>query len=252
MAADVRPGLFAGLPLLLLPVLNATAAPPPITLKPHRVEYNVEISILNGRLTTVVTAVGDGFMANSIIVPVGFSKVVAHGSIQESSFFLVDEQGVRPERYRSVDTLSTEDQTVTFDFKWAAHRVEGMINGEPITFPLDGRVHDRVSIQYELMLDLLTGEAKDKYVMLDGDELKHLEVKNIGSRTVKVPYGTFEAVGIQHGEKDSSRVTVLWCAKELDYLPVVIEQLRDGEVHVRASLAEYELLPETEEAAAPL
>lgn len=239
----MRPGLLAGIPLLLLPVLNATAAPGPITLKPHRVEYNVEISVLNGRLTTVVTAVGAGFMANSVIEPVGFSKIVAHGAIQESSFFLVDAQGVRPEQYRSVDTLSRENQTVNFDFKWADHRVAGMINDDPIAFELDGRVHDRVSIQYELMLDLLTGDAKDAYVMLDGDELKHLEVKSIGSRTVKVPYGTFEAVGIQHGEKDSSRVTVLWCAKELDYLPVVIEQRRDGKVHVRAVMTEYEALP---------
>jgi Protein of unknown function (DUF3108) len=241
----VRIAALAGLPLLLLSVVNVTAAPAPITLKPHRVEYNLEISVLNGRLTTVVTAVGAGFMANSVIVPVGFSKIMARGSIQESSYFLVDAHGVRPEQYRSVDTLSREDQAVAFNFKWAAHRVEGMVDGEPIAFELDGRVHDRVSIQYELMLDLLTGDAKDAYVMLDGDELKHLEVKNIGSRTVKVPYGTFEAVGIQHGEKDSSRVTVLWCAKELDYLPVVIEQRRDGKVHVRAVMTEYESLPAT-------
>lgn len=246
----MRAASLAGLPLLLLlPVLNVTAAPAPVTLKPHRVEYNVEISILNGKLSTVVTAVGAGFMANSVIEPVGISKIVAHGAIQESSFFLTDERGVRPEQYRSVDTLSTDDTTVTFDFKWAEHRVEGMINGEPIAFELDGRVHDRVSIQYQLMLDLLTGGAKDAYVMLDGDELKHLEVKNIGSRTVKVPYGTFDVIGIQHGEKDSSRVTVLWCAKELDYLPVVIEQRRDGEVHVRAVMTEYELLPMTPEQA---
>ena len=238
-----RAGL-AGLPLLLLPILNGTALSAPITLKPHRVEYNVEISILNGRLSTVVTGVGGGFMANSTIEPVGFSKIVARGSIQESSLFLTDAEGVRPERYRSIDTLSSDDQTVTFDFDWEEQRAEGTIDGEPVAFDLEGRVHDRVSIQYQLMLDLLTGGPQEAYVMLDGDELKHLEVKNIGSRTVKVPYGTFEVLGIQHGEKDSSRVTVLWCAEELDFLPVVIEQRRDGKVHVRAVLKEYELLPE--------
>lgn len=234
----------AGFALLLLPMLNGAAVNAPITLEPHRVEYNVEISILNGRLSTTVASVGGGFMANSVIEPVGFSKLVARGSIQESSFFLTDAEGVRPERYRSVDTLSSDDQTVTFDFDWAEQRADGTIDGEPVAFELDGRVHDRVSIQYQLMLDLLTGGAQEAYVMLDADELKHLEVKNIGSRTVKVPYGTFDVIGIQHGEQDSSRVTVLWCAEELGYLPVVIEQRRDGKVHVRAVMTEYELLPE--------
>lgn len=243
----MRAGTLPRLSLLLLPMLNVTAAPAPVTLKPHRVEYNVEISILNGKLATVVTSVGSGFMANSVIEPVGLSKIVARGAIQESSYFLTDARGVRPEQYRSIDTLSTDDQAVTFDFNWREHTVEGMVNGEPIEFELDGRVHDRVSIQYQLMLDLLNGGASDQYFMLDGDELKRLEVKNIGSRTVKVPYGRFDVIGIQHGEKDSSRVTVLWCAKELDYLPVVIEQRRDGKVHVRATLREYESLPATAE-----
>lgn len=244
-AADVRRASpLVGIPLLLLPMLNVAAGSETATLKPHRVEYNLKISVLNGRLSTVVSAVGDGFMANSVIKPVGITKMFARGTIQESSFFLTDEHGVRPERYRSVDTLSRDDQAVAFDFEWAEHRVEGTVNGEPIAFDLVGRVHDRVSIQYQLMLDLLAGGAQDAYVMLDGDELKYLEVKNIGTRTVKVPYGTFEVIGIQHGEKNSSRVTVLWCAKELGYLPVVIEQRRDGKVHVRAEMTEYELLPD--------
>ncbi|HEX2139264.1 MAG TPA: DUF3108 domain-containing protein [Woeseiaceae bacterium] len=240
----MRVRALSGFCFLLLPMSAVEAAPAPVTLKPHKVEYNVEISILNGRLATVVTAVDSGFMANSVIEPKGLSKLVARGAIQESSYFLTDERGVRPEQYRSVDTLSTDDQSVSFDFDWSEHAVEGTVDGQPIEFELDGRVHDRVSIQYQLMLDLLNGGASDEYIMLDGDELKHLEVKNIGSRTVKVPYGTFDVIGIQHGEKDSSRVTVLWCAQELDYLPVVIEQRRDGKVHVRATLTNYESLAE--------
>lgn len=210
------------------------------SLTPHRVEYKVSISVLHGRLTTVVTEVGGGYMANSVIEPVGFSRVVARGAIQESSYFLTDAKGVRPEQYRSVDTLSREDQQVTFDFDWGEKVVEGVVNDEPIHFELSGRVHDRVSIQYQLMLDLLNGGASAQYFMLDGDELKLLEVKNVGTKRVKVPYGEFEAIGIQHRKQNSSRVTTLWCVEELGYLPVVIEQHRDGKLRVRAELMKYE------------
>lgn len=229
---------LALLPFLVLTAGHAVAA----DLTPHRVEYAVEISVLNGRLTTVVTHAGPGYMASSVIEPVGFSRMLAHGAIQESSYFLTDEHGVRPEQYRSVDTLSSEDQYVTFDFDWQHDVVDGTVNDEAVHYELEGRVHDRVSIQYQLMLDLLNGGASDEYFMLDGDELKQLEVKNVGTRRVKVPYGEFEAVGIQHRKAGSSRVTTLWCVEELGYLPVVIEQHRDGKLRVRAVMTEYEPL----------
>jgi len=225
--------------LLLLPVLTAGTAHA-AELVPHRVQYQVEISILNGRLETAVTRNGPGFMAVSVIEPVGFSRMVARGSIQESSYFVTDERGVRPEQYRSIDTLSSEDQAVTFDFDWRRDVVDGTVNGKPVHYELDGRVHDRVSIQYQLMLDLMNGGASDEYYMLDGDELKRLEVQTVGKRTVRVPYGKFEALGIQHRKEGSSRVTTLWCVEELNYLPVVIEQHRDGKLRVRARLVTYE------------
>jgi len=105
--------------------------------------------------------------------------------------------------------------------------------------PLEGQVHDRVSIQYELMLDLINGRENAQYSLLDDDELKILEITNIGKKKVKVPYGTFNAVGIQHRKQGSDRVTTLWCAEELGYLPVLIEQHRDGKRALRAELREY-------------
>lgn len=210
------------------------------SLTPHTAKYDVEISILGGTLTTVVTETGPGYMANSVIEPTGLSKIVAHGAIQESSYFLTDERGVRPEQYRSIDTLSTEDQYVTLDFDWRDKTVHGTVNSEEFEYELDGRVHDRVSIQYQLMYDLLNGGSSSQYTLLDGDELKLLNIKNVGSRMVEVPFGSFEAIGIQHSKENSSRVTTLWCVEELGYLPVIIEQHRDGDLQVRAVLTSYD------------
>lgn len=220
---------------------------PALSLTPHRAEYDVQISILGGTLTTVVTKVGPGFMASSVIEPTGLSKLVVHGAIQESSYFLPGPEGVQPEQYRSIDTLSSEDQIVSLDFNWRDKTVKGSVNGEEFKYDLDGRVHDRVSIQYELMLDLMNGHSRDHYSLLDGDELKYLNVKNIGERKVEVPSGTFEAIGIQHSEENSSRITTLWLVEELGYLPVIIEQHRDGELQVRAELTSYDPVTEPEQ-----
>jgi hypothetical protein len=217
-------------------------------LTPHKARYDVRISVLSGSLVSEVTAAEPGFMASTVIKPTGMSRMIARGVIQESSYFLLGPDGVQPTQYRSIDTLSSGDETVSLDFDWREQRVHGVVNDKRFQSELDGRVHDRVSIQYELMLDLLNGSAQDRYWMLDGDEMKLLNVTNIGSRTVEVPFGRFEVTGIQHSKENSDRVTTLWCAEELGYLPVIIEQHRKGKLGVRAVLASYE--PSTESVAA--
>lgn len=233
--------------LLACAALAAVSRVPALAaeLTPHKAVYDVSISVLGGTLTAEVVQDGPGFMANSVIEPKGVSRILVRGVIQESSYFLTDEDGVRPAQYRSVDTLSRDDQVVRLQFDWRSQSVEGSVNDREFTADLEGRVHDRLSIQYELMLDLLEGKAEREYVMLDGDELKLLEVRTIGTREVKVPFGTFTATGIRHNRQGSSRVTTLWCAEELGYLPVVIEQHRDGKLRVRAQLTSYQPAPGT-------
>ena len=221
-------------------LLLATPAFADGDLTPHKASYDVKISVLSGTLVSEVTHAGRGYMANTVIKPTGVSRMLARGVIQESSYFLPDDDGVLPAQYRSIDTLSSDDAIVSLDFNWREQQVEGVINDEKFESELDGRVHDRVSIQYELMHDLQNSGAEDQYWMLDGDELKLLNVDNVGTRTVKVPYGEFEVVGIQHSKENSSRVTTLWCAEELGYLPVIIEQHRKGKLGVRAVLRTYE------------
>jgi hypothetical protein len=228
--------------LSLIPMALLMVAAPlqAASLTPHRATYDVSISVLGGTLTADLTAAGPGFMAKSVIEPTGVSRILVRGAIQENSYFLTDEDGVLPAQYRSIDTLSSDNQTVSLQFDWREHMVQGIVNEREFQTDLRGRVHDRLSIQYELMLDLLSGREEERYAMLDGDELKLLEVRNIGTRELETPYGTFKATGIQHNKKDSTRITTLWCAEELDYLPIVIEQHRDGKLRVRAVLKTYE------------
>lgn len=208
-------------------------------LVPHAAVYKIKISLLSGTLNTRVYDTGNGFMARSVITPSGFASVLMNGSIVEQSEFRLSPAGIRPHRYQSVDTLSKEDKTMNFDFDWDASAVTGDINEEDFVFEFDGAVHDRVSIQYELMHNLLNGEPKQQYSLLDGDELKRLTVTNLGTKRVEVPFGEFEAVGIQHRKENSSRVSTLWCVRELGYLPVIIEQHRKGKLRVRAELTDY-------------
>jgi len=211
-------------------------------LIPYEAEYKVSISVLGGRLKTRLDVFEDGFRAESSIEASGMSRLLARGSIRESSILEITPQGLRPQRFVSTDTLSKGGETADLSFDWHKALVSGIINGEEFSAPLDGNVHDRVSLQYGLMVDLLRGIERSEYSLQDAERLKLLSITNIGSKQVKVPFGRFEAIGIQHRAGTSSRVTTLWCVAELGYLPVIIEQHRKGKRQMRAVLTDYSRL----------
>jgi hypothetical protein len=214
-------------------------------LTPYVAEYKVKISVLSGKLATELRRTEFGYFAVSTIRPAGIANVFMNGLIEESSWFSVSSNGVVPDRYSSVDTITKDQKAMDFRFDWLENEVAGTIGDQNYVIPLDGRVHDRVSIQFELMLKLLSGSPADRYVMLNEEELRPIVVSNIGKKRVKVPFGSFDVVGIQHRTEDSSRLTTLWCAEKLGYLPVIIEQHKNGKLRVRAVLDEYVPLVET-------
>jgi hypothetical protein len=225
---------------LALACLQPALAGPSLT--PYAAEYKIRISVLGGKLNTRVALTETGYMAESVIRATGLSRLLAGGSIREKSWFSEGNDRILPDQYRSTDTLSRDHQNVDLDFDWDADEVSGLINGEDFHAILQGEVHDRVSLQYGLMYDLLSDGANGEYLLQDAEERKTLTVTNIGLKPVEVPFGTFEALGIQHQRVGSTRVTTLWCVEELGYLPVVIEQHRDGKLRLRAELTKYTAL----------
>jgi hypothetical protein len=214
-----------------------------LALTPYSAEYTVKISVLSGRLTTELRPLADGFEATHIIEPSGLASVLKSGEINEQSRFTPYADGVRATWYRSEDSLSSDKTRAEVTFDWSTSEISGTVNDEAVRIVLDGIVHDRVAIQYQLMHDLLNGGPDERYVLFDIDEFKTLVVRNIGQRKVSTPAGDYTAVGIQHQAENSSRVTTLWCVEELGYLPVVIEQHRKGKLRMRAELSDYTALP---------
>ncbi len=217
-----------------------------VSLTPHSAEYKVKISVLSGRLATELRRTESGYVATHRIEPTGLANVLVGGEIFAESAFAAGAEGLRPTRYVARDEISSDKLNADIRFDWEAGRMRGSYQTDDDDAPvnvddaLDALVYDGVSIQYELMHDLMTSGAAAEYVLYDVDELKRLTITNIGTRRIRTPAGEFEAVGIRHQAENSSRQTTLWCVAELDYLPVVIERHRKGKLQMRAQLKRYE------------
>ena len=233
-----RCALIAGVAALL--AASASAAPVQKQLTPHSATYKIKISVVTGELKTTLERTADGYRATHAVRPTGMSRMLARGFIRESSEFRAASDGIRATRYTAEDTLSREPDNVDLRFDWEAGEATGTVNGQEFRSTMETLSHDRISIQYQLMSDLLNGVGEAQYTMFEIDRLRNVHVRNIGTKTVKVPAGEYIAVGIQHQSEGSKRVTTLWCAEELGYLPVIIEQHRQGTLKVRATLSTYE------------
>lgn len=207
-------------------------------LTPHQAEYKVKISVVSGRLDTELRATEDGYVATHAVRPTGLSKIVAHGKMHVTSFFTTVDDGVRPSSYRAIDTIRDEPEA-NIAFDWSTNQARGTVGTSPVEFQLDGLSHDAVSIQYELMYDLLNNKPSKSYTMFDVDKMRTVNVREAGAKTVKTPAGTFDVIGVEHQREGSSRITTMWCAPELGYLPVLIERHRKGKLIFRATLQRY-------------
>jgi hypothetical protein len=149
--------------------------------------------------------------------------------IEHSEFTMVAGQ-IRPRRFRYEDGSRKGEDNYIADFDWSAAQVT--INGQsgPRTFPLTPGVLDRGSMQVALMNDAAAGRLPGPYVLADDDSLNTYEFTAEENAQVETALGTFTAQRLRQQRRGSSRHTILWLVPELRYLPVLIEQYRDGEV----------------------
>jgi hypothetical protein len=226
--------LMIGLLLSLGVLMPAAAA----DLTPHTAEYKVKISVVSGQLNTELRATEDGYVATHVVTPTGLSKIITGGRMHVSSAFTTVADGVRPVTYHAIDTIRDEPEA-KIGFDWSTNLARGTVGGVPAEFQLEGLSHDAVSIQYELMYDLLNDQPDARYTVFDVDKMRPINVRDAGRKSVTTPAGTYDVVGIQHQREGSSRVTTMWCAPELGYLPVIIERHRKGKLLFRATLRRY-------------
>ena len=203
----------------------------------------VKISVVSGQLNTELRRTATGYVANHVIKPVGMSRLITRGTMDVTSEFDDGPDGVKPVRFHAVDTIR-KDPEIDLNFDWSTNEVTGTVGEDDVLLQLDGIAHDSVSIQYELMHDLLTGTPSEQYTLFDVDKLQVAKVSNAGRKEVKTKAGKYMAVGIRHQKEGSSRTTTLWCVEELGYLPVIIEQHRKGKLNFRAKLVKYSPIQE--------
>ena len=164
------------------------------------------------------------------ITPGGLLSLFVADTVEEESRWRLHGDTIRPDHYRYHRFGGKKERRVELSFNWESREVVNDVGGDRWTMEIPDGTLDKLLYQVAIMRDLKRGERAMNYAIADGGTLKRYHLKVTGEESLETPLGVLRTLRIERTKESSSKTTRLWCAPELGFLPVRIEQVKkEGE-----------------------
>ena len=201
--------------------------------------YSVKLMQADGTLRAKLENNNGTYTYTLKTEPTGFWKLIANGSINESSEFEIINDEIRSINYRLNDTIRRNPRESKVDFDWGKNVIKGFYKDRVIDFDIDRRILTRILLQIEIMHRKQRNNLEDSYLIIDKDEIKEINITSTNSgKKISVPFGSYEVIEVSHRSKNSERINTFWLAPELDFIPVKLEQTEGKKVNFEANLVQ--------------
>ena len=220
--------------VLSIPALAETADN---NLKPFTANFAVEWKGLNGGTSTLSlkqTGPAD-FQYTSTSSPRGIFRL-AFSEITTSSTLVIENGTVRPLHFRGSDGSADHAKDIALEFDWPRNRIIGTAEQKAVNLDLRPGVQDSMSVQIALMVDLAAGRTPSEYSLIDRDEIKQYLYTREAPVRLKTAIGEVDTIVYASRRANSGRVTRMWIAPSLGYVPVQAERRRDGKLELTMRL----------------
>jgi len=172
----------------------------------------------------------DRFVYESRPEPNLLARLLVSDMAVERSVLCIDAEGVRPLSWFMDDGKPGNEDDGELEFAWGEGRVRGSMEGENVDLPVESGLQDRLSFQVAVMTALLRGRDPGAMPMIDDGRIKHYNYRRAGTARIVTPAGEFDTVLFESTRPGSSRLSRVWHAPALGYLPVRFENLRKGAI----------------------
>lgn len=224
----MNPGLKVLLGLLLYLHWAAAAAELPREFEARYSLYRAGAKV--AEMLRVFARLGeDRFSYRSETRTTGLFSLFRKDFIVEQSNWLLQDGQLRPLNYLYQHGGGKKQRNVAVAFDWDAQRITNTINGESWRMPAEPEVMDKLLYQLAIMNDLQQGRSQLAYSIADGGKIKVYNFELHGEEVIDTPLGALRTVKVSRQRPDSRRQTVFWCARQLHFLPVRVENVEtDG------------------------
>jgi hypothetical protein len=228
-------------PMRAAVLLTTMLAGPALAAEPKLPELNMKYAVTwrgMGLGSAVITLKPQGeagcYRYESQSEPAGLVRMF-YGKPRETSDFCLRGGKVVPQRFEFHNPKSADD---SYTLEFGAGKVRG---GDKTERDIPADAQDRFGIQQAVRLWVLEhlksepGAETVEFAMVDNRRIRRYRFAITGRETIEVPAGRFETVLVQRVD-DKKKTTKFWLAPERDYMPVRVEQVKQGTVELRMVL----------------
>jgi Protein of unknown function (DUF3108) len=219
---------------------DAIASVNAIAPSPFVAKFAIEWKGITAGFSTLelVRTAPDTYTYRSRNLARGIFRLAFPDAISQESTISTSNGEVRPLSYHADDGERDSDKAVTLQFDWQARRVTGVAEKKPVDLTLERGTQDSLSVQIALMQELAAGRSPKSFWLIDNDAIKEYMYTREGTTTLDTPLGKLETVIYRSERAGSDRVTRLWLAPSLGFLPVRAERSRAGRIDFGLSIRE--------------
>ena len=160
-----------------------------------------------------------------------FKASMMIASLSEESTLTLDKDTLLPESYHFERGGLGKAKKSDLDFDWNTKMITGTDRGDAVKVPLNRGMLDKSSYQLALQQDVAIGKKSMTYQVVDGSDVDTYDFRVLGTEKVDTKAGKIDAIKVERvrDPTQNKRITVMWFAKDWDYLLVRLQQVEtDG------------------------
>jgi hypothetical protein len=217
----MRRALLFACALLALPLAQAA------DLQPFSASYTADWKQLpmSGTAERSLTKEANG------VWKLSFKASMMIASLTEESTLTLDKDTLLPQSYHFERGGLGKAKKSDLDFDWNTKMITGTDRGDAVKVPLNRGMLDKSSYQLALQEDVAAGKKTMNYQVVDGSEVDTYDFRVLGTEKVDTKAGKIDAIKVERvrDPTQNKRITVMWFAKDWDYLLVRLQQVEtDG------------------------
>ncbi len=217
----MRRALLFALTLLALPAVQAA------DLQPFSASYTADWKQLpmSGSAERSLSKNDNGTWTLS------FKASMMIASLTEESTIRLDKDTLLPQSYTFERGGLGKAKKINLDFDWSSKMVTGTDRGDPVKVPLNSGMLDKSTYQLALQRDVAAGKKSMSYQVVEGTDTDTYDFRVLGAEKVSTKAGSVDAIKVERvrDPTQNKRTTVMWFAKDWDYLLVRLQQVEtDG------------------------